>query len=68
MGPLDAYPQLSAHEKEHVAFVEKMTTYSMAASRGVLDCEGVDHYMREWLLSHILESDMQYRLFVEIKL
>jgi hemerythrin-like metal-binding protein len=23
------YPQLSAHEKEHVAFVEKMTTYSM---------------------------------------
>jgi hemerythrin len=59
------YPQLSAHEKEHVAFVEKMTTYSMAASRGVLDCEGVDHYMREWLLSHILESDMQYRHFVE---
>jgi hemerythrin-like metal-binding protein/PAS domain S-box-containing protein len=59
------YPQLSAHEKEHSAFVEKMTTYSMAASHGVLDCEGAYHYMREWVLSHILKSDMQYRQFVE---
>ena len=59
------YPQVPAHEKEHAAFVEKMTAYSMAASHGVLDCEGAYHYMREWLLSHILESDMQYRHFVE---
>jgi len=59
------YPQLPAQEKEHAAFVEKMTTYCMAASYGVLDYEGAYHYMREWLLSHILESDMQYRHFVE---
>lgn len=59
------YPQLPAHEKKHAAFVEKMTTYSMAASHGVLDCEDAYHYMREWLLSHILKSDMQYRRFVE---
>ncbi len=59
------YPQLPAHEKEHAAFVEKMTTYSISALHGVLDCEGSYHYMREWLLSHILKSDMQYRRFVE---
>jgi PAS domain S-box-containing protein/hemerythrin-like metal-binding protein len=59
------YPQLLAHEKEHTAFVEKMTTYSLVASDGVQDCEGAYHYMKNWLLSHILKSDMQYRLFVE---
>ncbi len=59
------YPQLPAHANEHAAFVEKVTTYSILASHGVLDYEGAYHYLREWLLSHILESDMQYRRFVE---
>jgi hemerythrin-like metal-binding protein/PAS domain S-box-containing protein len=59
------YPQLLAHEKEHTAFVEKMTTYCMAASHSVLDIEGAYHYLRGWLLSHILESDMQYCDFVK---
>ncbi|MCX7150442.1 MAG: bacteriohemerythrin [Rhodocyclales bacterium] len=59
------YPQLAAHEKEHAAFVEKMAAFSMAASDGVQDRAGVHHYLKGWLLSHILNRDMQYRHFIE---
>jgi hemerythrin-like metal-binding protein/PAS domain S-box-containing protein len=55
------YPQRAAHTGEHDAFVEKMTAYSMAAADGMDDCAGVYRYLKEWLLTHILSSDMKYR-------
>jgi hemerythrin-like metal-binding protein len=59
------YPQLEAHEREHAAFVAKIATFNMAALGGILDSMGVQRYLREWLLSHILKSDMHYRRFAE---
>lgn len=59
------YPQLIAHQKEHTTFVEKMTIFSMAASDGRQDRAGVHRYLKEWLLSHILKSDIHYRYIVE---
>ena len=55
------YPQRAAHLGEHDAFVEKMTAYSMAAADGTHDCAGAYRYLKEWLLAHILSSDMKYR-------
>ena len=59
------YPQLDAHEREHAAFVAKVATFNVAALGGILDKEGVRRYLQEWLLTHILKSDMHYRRFSE---
>jgi hemerythrin len=45
-----------------------MASFSMAAAEGAQDAAAVHRYLKAWLLSHILESDMQYRPFVESKL
>jgi hemerythrin len=37
----------------------------MAATEGAQDEAAVHRYLKGWLLSHILESDMQYRRFVQ---
>jgi hemerythrin len=39
----------------------------MTASEGVQDEVAVHGYLKAWLLSHILVSDMQYRNFLEDK-
>jgi putative two-component system response regulator len=62
-----AYPQSEAHQKEHASFVEKMATFSLTALDGTHEPADVHQYLKEWLLSHILKSDMQYRHFTEEK-
>jgi hemerythrin-like metal-binding protein len=61
------YPKLARHEGEHATFVEKVTGFSIAAEAGVQDEAAVHRYLKVWLQSHILESDMQYRDFVKSK-
>jgi PAS domain S-box-containing protein/hemerythrin-like metal-binding protein len=62
------YPKLASHEGEHATFVEKITSFSIATEAGVQDEAAVHRYLKVWLQSHILESDMQYRDFAERKL
>jgi hemerythrin-like metal-binding protein/PAS domain S-box-containing protein len=62
------YPQLTAHEKEHRAFLEKATALAVVSVDGVQDSAGLHDYLKTWLLEHILKSDMQYRFFVEGKI
>jgi hemerythrin-like metal-binding protein len=59
------YPQLAAQQREHEAFVEKMAAFSVAAAEGSSDRAGMHRYLKDWLLSHIVTADMQYRRFVE---
>ena len=59
------FPGLSAHAREHDAFVEAMADFNMAALEGKRDEVAVHQYLKEWLLNHILKSDMQYRRFAE---
>ena len=59
------YPHTDAHETEHAAFIEKVAAISIAASEGMPDMVGVHHYLKSWLLGHILKSDMDYRHFIE---
>jgi hemerythrin-like metal-binding protein len=61
------YPQFAAHETEHEAFLEKATMLAVAAADGTQDRAGLHDYLKDWLLEHILQSDMQYRFFVEGK-
>ena len=61
------YPQFEAHRSEHTAFIEKMGAFNMAASEDIQDEAAVHRYLKDWWLSHILESDMQYRTFAASK-
>jgi hemerythrin len=61
------YLQFAAHETEHEAFLEKATMLAVAATDGTQDRAGLHDYLKDWLLEHILQSDMQYRFFVEGK-
>jgi hemerythrin-like metal-binding protein len=61
------YPQLAEQKMEHAAFFRQMATFCVAASEGIQDEAAVYHYLKDWWLPHILESDMQYRDFAESK-
>jgi hemerythrin len=41
-----------------------MAAFSMVASEVVQDEAAVHRYLKDWWLSHILESDRLYRSFV----
>jgi hemerythrin len=58
-----AYPQLAAHEREHAAFTARVMEFIDAAKHGQQDRKGIHGFLLKWLVSHILESDMQYRGF-----
>ena len=60
-----AFPDFPAHEAEHAEFVGKMALYCTQATNGVLDATGVHQYLKNWLVHHILQSDMQYRRHIE---
>ena len=59
------YPRLAEHEEEHAAFVRKMVSFNLAAADHVIDAVAVHTYLKQWLVSHILSSDMQYGRFLE---
>jgi hemerythrin-like metal-binding protein/PAS domain S-box-containing protein len=61
------YPQLAAHEREHAAFTTRVMEFIDAAKHGQQDRKGIHSFLLKWLVSHILESDMQYRAFVPEK-
>jgi hemerythrin-like metal-binding protein len=61
------YPQLAEHQMEHNALFRQMVTFSMATAEGVQDEAAVHRYLNDWWLLHLVESDMQYRDFVESK-
>lgn len=59
------YPQLDEQKAEHYDYVEKLTEFLFNASMGRLEKAGVSGFMTDWWLNHILESDMQYKTFLQ---
>jgi hemerythrin-like metal-binding protein len=55
------FPEIEPHLREHSAFIEDISAFSIATSRGVLDLAELHGYLTRWLIEHILESDMHYR-------
>ena len=62
------YPDLAEHKKEHRAFEQWLSavrqTYAMGASADLM-AGSINAFLRNWLINHILSSDMAYRPFVE---
>jgi hemerythrin-like metal-binding protein len=57
------YPDTARHASQHAAFVEKISAFSIASSNGVLESVKMHRYLLEWLMDHILESDLHYGKF-----
>jgi hemerythrin len=55
------YGGLDAQLAEHEAYLTKLVDFMTAAMDGVIDKEGLQQYLVEWWLRHILVSDMQFR-------
>lgn len=63
------YAKLEEHRDEHDYFVARVTTYQkdFAAGRRCLTLE-ILSFLKDWLLSHILDSDAEYGRFAVQKM
>ena len=57
------YPGLAAHTDQHAEFVKKAAKYNHGAWQNDGDMERLYQYLRNWFLTHILQSDMQFSRF-----
>lgn len=59
------YPDLATHRKQHHDFEQWLSavrqTYSIGAASPSLLAETVNAFLADWLVNHILSSDMAYR-------
>jgi hemerythrin len=58
------YPEHEKHKKEHSEFIKKVLEFQKSFKEGKygLSVE-VIFYLREWLLTHIMENDKKYSVF-----
>ncbi len=59
------FPGLPHHEQEHARFFERMAEFSLTSASSAAHAQSMHQYLLNWLLAHILKSDMQYRRFIE---
>lgn len=60
------FPEIVSHELEHLDFIEKTTNFCLGTltfDKSVYD--EVLNFLKEWLLNHILKSDMKYKEYAE---
>jgi hemerythrin-like metal-binding protein len=59
------YPDLKRHRREHAAFERWLSavrqTYAIGVASPSMLSETVNAFLRDWLVNHILSSDMAYR-------
>ena len=60
------YPALEAHKAAHAKLLHDVTVFKQRAENG--DEQVITtfyHFLRDWLLTHIVEEDMHYKPFLE---
>jgi hemerythrin-like metal-binding protein len=58
------YPRLEEHVAQHRAFQKKTVDFCLATVLNVgIVPETMLHYLSDWLVEHILKSDMAYKPF-----
>ena len=62
------YPDLKAHQAQHRKFVEKVEQFQKEFAQGKITVSNeVMHFLRDWLVNHILKTDKQYSSFLAAK-
>ena len=62
-----AYPLLDEQKAEHDEYRNQLCELLFSATEGDINKVGLQRYLNEWWLHHILESDMKYRNFLQSK-
>ncbi|MBP8082348.1 MAG: hemerythrin family protein [Spirochaetes bacterium] len=58
------YPDFFKHKKEHDELIKKVQDYKMQIESGKTTISlSIMNFLKEWLMSHILGTDMKYRNF-----
>lgn len=61
----NGYADFQAHKEEHRTFEEWLgavrQSFNLGGSSAHLIAQSMNAYLRNWLINHILESDMAYR-------
>lgn len=60
-----AYPGMEEQEREHEGYLTSMADFLVSATTERLDREQVHDFLLHWWVSHILESDMAYKSFLQ---
>lgn len=59
------FTEFAAHKKEHQSFIKWLETvsmtYRMNSETEYFLTETINSYLHDWLIHHILESDMKYK-------
>lgn len=55
------YAGLAAQLAEHQVYLDRLVGFMTAAMDGIIDKQGLQQYLVEWWMRHILVSDMQFR-------
>jgi hemerythrin len=59
------FPQLARHKAEHVKFTEEVIEFRRRIQGGeTVSAYAVLEFLRQWLLTHIQESDIRYGKFI----
>lgn len=61
------YPDFEAHRKSHRYFTVFIAEHKQKISRGESVSLEVLHYLKDWLVNHILKDDKSYASFYEAK-
>ena len=57
------YPSLAAHMAEHDGHIESITNLLYAATKGLVDIAGAAKASSEWLISHVLNTDLSCKAY-----
>ena len=59
------YPDLAAHKKEHEQLIDRLDVLAERAKRGdTFIAESTFHFLVDWLLDHIGNTDMKIKAFL----
>ncbi|MCL1927841.1 MAG: bacteriohemerythrin [Treponema sp.] len=59
------YPNMTNHKKEHEAFVTTVVKSVHNFEKGEFEPIALARFLKEWLLTHIAESDKQYAPYLQ---
>ena len=63
-----AYPDYEIHKKEHDALIEKVQDYNDQVLSGTTSISlSLIGFLKDWLVNHILITDMKYKNFFQMK-
>jgi hemerythrin len=62
----EGYPDLKNHIKQHLEFSDKLKELAVGINHET-HIKSIGDFVTTWLLQHVLDEDMKYKTFIEVK-